>query len=465
MACLDNLPLELIYSIIDAFNPIDYVHDYTNALNILRLSRVNHLFNEVLSQDPEFYERLWKKYISANLPNVSPMELRNKYFHTLRNLESQKDNHSRLCLAVDAGYTCVFDALFRLSDFTKKKDVRREARIRRYHDDDEELENDDDDDDNDEEIDIDAEDDNENVENEDFYNEEYKENKQDINTLFISSVARGDLYMMERLADGVVSEMIVYTDVLHIAIRNGHLHLLKRLKERFPNATHSPLIITASEYGHLNIVNFLVELGEDVTAYHNMAVSHALIHQHYEVAKRLIELGADATDGQALRYAGEHGHIETVRLVVRPEVNDTFSHHQALISASRHGYTEIVDLLLSINVDPQAPKGNSRPLYEASYNGHLDVVNLLLKKDIPPDTIGIACCATIRKKYYNILERLLETNLDEKIIKKIYDVVIKEKALGVMYRLAKEGSRGAINILRCYDSSFKITEVNDSGEN
>lgn len=58
MSGLDSLPIEIISMIVDHFNPTDYSHDYHHALNIIRLSQVNHTFHTLL-QAPEFWQRLW----------------------------------------------------------------------------------------------------------------------------------------------------------------------------------------------------------------------------------------------------------------------------------------------------------------------------------------------------------------------------------------------------------------------
>lgn len=458
MVSLENLPIEIIYIIVDNFNPSYYADDYTNALNILRLSRVNRLLNEILWQDEQFYKRLWRKHISdklpglnemdswinylrttrrphwygfsqpKELPNVKPRKLQMFYFHTLRELESRSNYYTRLELAVNEEWERVFDTIFCPADFTTQKDdeyydMYRADQEREYG----------------------------------FDYDDYRRSVgRRIDRLFIASVYHGNRYLVERLMTDDIS-LSVYNEALHKAVQYGHFEILKRLKEQFSHLVHNPLIVTASEYGRVGIVNYLIELGEDVTTKANMSVIKALANRHYEVVRRLIELGADtsACGHYSLRYACEYGHIETVRLVIKPEYRDTMAYHQSLIIASRKGYTEIVRLMLNIGVDPQASNGNSRPLYEASFSGHLDIINLLLTRDIPLETIGVACCAVIRKKRYDILRRLLDRDFSVKIATKMYAVVIKEGALHMIYQLAKEGSQGAIEIMQCHDSNFK----------
>ena len=109
---LDSLPIELIYAITDCFNPTDYSHDYQNAPNIIRLSRVNRSMNEILWRDPAFYRHLWRKYLSINIPNVPLIELRKKYYQISQKLETFEEDYDRLTLSVKEDLTKVFDRYF-----------------------------------------------------------------------------------------------------------------------------------------------------------------------------------------------------------------------------------------------------------------------------------------------------------------------------------------------------------------
>lgn len=463
MAGLTDLPVELLYAIVDYFHPTNYANDYTNALNLLRLSRVNRFLNDIFWQDDQFYERLWRKYIATKLPsvnkmdgwidylrivgrnrwngfsrpkkelpNVEPRKLHVFYFRTLRELESRSNYYTRLDLAVNEEWIYVFDAIFNPIDFTKERDdeyydAHRADQEREYG----------------------------------FDYDEYRRSMgRRVDKLFMASVYHGNRYLMERLLPDDISSRI-YNEALQKAIQYGHFEILLRLKERFSHMTHVPLITPASKYGHLQIVDYLISLGESATFSNSEPLIEALEHRHYDVAKRLIALGANvsAENNRALLYASQYGNIETVRLVIKPEHNDTISYHQALVFASRKGYTEIVALLLDVGVNPQAPKGPSRPLYEASNHGHLAIVNLIMKKGIFLETIGVSCCAAIRKEHHEILKQLLEIHLPLKIVNKIYQVVVKERALHMIYQLAEEGSQGAVSILQCHNSNYKAGEM------
>ncbi len=467
MVGLTDLPVELLYTIVDYFLPTNYVDDYTSALNILRFSRVNRFLNDIFWKDDDFYERLWRRCIANKLPSVNkmdgwidylrirrrsdlyehwfsrpkrelpdvePKKLHVFYFRTLRELESRPNYYTRLELAVNEEWEHVFDGIFDPVDFTKERDDEYYDAYRA---------------DQEREYGFDY----------DYYRRSIGRR---IDKLFIASIYHGNRYLMERLTTALDDiSGSVYNEALQKAVQYGHFDILRRLKERFSHMTHVPLITTASKYGHLQIVEYLISLGESATFYDSEPLIEALEHRRYDVARRLIELGANvsAKNNRALLHACEYGYTETVRLVIKPEHSDTIVYHQALVVASRKGYTEIVELLFDVGVNPQAPKGPSRPLYEASNNNHLDIVNLLMKKHTSLETIGVSCCAVIRKKYYEVLKRLLEIHLPLKIVNKIYDVVMKERALHMIYRLAEEGSHGALSILQCYNSNYKAGEM------
>src|SRR5579883_2642809 len=117
---LDSLPVELMYTIIDHFSPSDYSYDYQNALNVIRLSQVNHSFH-ALSQDPEFYRRLWRKYLSNNPPD-NPTELQREYLKALHELEQRESVHQRIRLAIRNDWIHVFNLIFDPADYTLEKE-------------------------------------------------------------------------------------------------------------------------------------------------------------------------------------------------------------------------------------------------------------------------------------------------------------------------------------------------------
>ena len=104
-----NLPIDLVYII------TDHICDYKN---IIQLSQVNRGLHEALWKEPRFWQRLWKRNISANIPEESEGEIRSKYLSVFQRLNKRKDPYQKLGLAVKEGWECVFNCLFRPKDFS-----------------------------------------------------------------------------------------------------------------------------------------------------------------------------------------------------------------------------------------------------------------------------------------------------------------------------------------------------------
>lgn len=439
MATWDDLPIELIYEIVDYLDADDHLNECNNTLDIIYLSQVNRLLNEMLWQDPSFYERLCRRHISVNLSNVPLVELRRMYYQGSHQLWSIKDDYERLQFVVKRGWSHVFNSLFQPSNFTPEKDdkyykaIKQREREEHRHDNVADRPDDGDNSDDDDDDDIDDE-----------------ERHCRINVLLDLAVEHGHVSIMDKLLDSGANMCYWWGVTLCRSIIHNQIHIFNRLIERDPTIIHkrSP-IITASGYNRLEMVNRLVELGVNVTVDQNHAIRSALENQHIEVAKRLLELGASIPEHYPpwILYTAERGLIHTMKFLATPAEKDSNIYHQALVLASRHGRTEIVDYLLTIGVDPQAPKGNGRPLFVASERGYLEIVNRFLKEKIPFSTIGTACCGAIRNNHMAVVQRFLELDLDANAINQIYCVATQKRNLVVLKRLNPQGKLGIPVIL------------------
>jgi len=121
----------------------------------------------------------------------------------------------------------------------------------------------------------------------------------------------------------------------------------------------TPLWI-ASEYGHIEVVELLLEAGSDVNA-------------------------ARRTDGvTSLMISSQKGHIEVVKLILEAggDVNTTERDGRtSLWSASTAGHTDVVKLLLKSGalVNAARKTNGATPLFMASLRGHNEIVKLLLE--------------------------------------------------------------------------------------
>ena len=145
-------------------------------------------------------------------------------------------------------------------------------------------------------------------------------------------------------------------------------------------------LFKACEYGHLQIVKFLLNQGAKANGGdgNGEPLSVASFEGHYRLVKFLLDHGAHADDGdsKALRWACENGHLEVVKLLLDygAKVNDYYG--KALISAIQYGHLKLVQFLLdngaNVNINNRGDNYYSEALIRAKLLGHNEIVQLLL---------------------------------------------------------------------------------------
>ncbi len=83
-----------------------------------------------------------------------------------------------------------------------------------------------------------------------------------------------------------------------------------------------------------------------------------------------------AKDNHAIRYASEYGHIEVVKFLLEHGCDPKANVNWAIIRASRYGHIEVVKILLEHGCDPKAI--DNCAIILASQNGHIEIVKILL---------------------------------------------------------------------------------------
>lgn len=164
--------------------------------------------------------------------------------------------------------------------------------------------------------------------------------------------------------------------LLYQACREGRLEFVKSFTGD-PSLDNNLAIRRASEYGHLEIVKFLLENEKvDPSDGNNYALQMACRNGHTKVVELLLKDGrvnpADMRN-YALKIASQYGHLEIVKLLLETEPLDFYN--ESLRNAAEYGHLEIVKLL-STKFNPSFPENLA--LKDAYLNKHFDVVKFLL---------------------------------------------------------------------------------------
>ena len=422
---MNDLPIEIIHIIVDHLDLKDYTLCYHYSLDILHLSRVNHYLSEILWQDPSFYHRQWRKYLSIDVPAISPSELRQKYYQSLKKLNLQPNDYMRLIIAIREGWDHVFTRLFRSCDFSS--DMIGDP-LSTY--------------------DV-------NGNPEDYYPEFDATKERRINVLLLATIKHGRIEMMDTLLNsGAMMDTSRYNSIT-LAVQYDQTRVFERLIDRGAIVIRStftrfasliPTIALASKYGRLEIVNYLIGLGEDVTLYNDMALRIALENQHIEVAERLIDAGSDVSpyENYNLQFVAGNGLNRTMKFLLDPKKKDSRIYQDALVMASKNGHLDIVNLFLDIGVDPQDESG-CMALFEATRNDHPDIVKGLLQCNLRSSTIRESCWCALEKGNTFIFELLVKADLTQQDIDMLYRVAEKKKNIRAMNLLALRGAKMANN--------------------
>ena len=157
---------------------------------------------------------------------------------------------------------------------------------------------------------------------------------------------------------------------LQQASQNGHIDVVNRLLEAGANvhAMEDIALRLAAENGHLEVVERLLTRGADVKGY---ALMYAVFKGRREVVKRLLAAGANVRDNSdyALRLASCRGHLEVVKCLLAAGAYVHAERDYSLRIASCRGHLEVVKCLL-------AAGANVHALRSASKSYHLDVAEL-----------------------------------------------------------------------------------------
>ncbi|AEX61930.1 putative ankyrin repeat protein [Megavirus courdo7] len=173
-----------------------------------------------------------------------------------------------------------------------------------------------------------------------------------------------------------------YLDALEILAENDHNKIIKK------NA--GDLIYTAAEYGHLDIVKYLVSIKPKIAKDNCGAIRIAFINCHLDVVKYLISVGTSAKKineyaasiicrGSYTCYHPIEKKIECIKWII--EEMDMKHYIKAIaIKAFRYGHVAIIEYLISVGFDVNSIA--SIALDYACINNYTKCLDLLVKHGI-----------------------------------------------------------------------------------
>ena len=186
---------------------------------------------------------------------------------------------------------------------------------------------------------------------------------------------------------------------LYLAISEGDLRLVRKLVEEdridvnmTSDTTNTTALQAAASFGHLPIVQYLLQHGADLhkTDNRGLTVLHgAAQNGHIAVVRYLVEQGADKemdnNNGfSPLAIAAQSGHLGVVQYLLEQGADKDRAGNEGrvpLFIAAAGGHLAIVRLLVEQGVDVnRAANDGTTPLHFAAYNGHAEVLSYLMSE-------------------------------------------------------------------------------------
>lgn len=177
--------------------------------------------------------------------------------------------------------------------------------------------------------------------------------------------------------------------------RPTRTEVITKLKERWSKDVDarawddSTALLMAASYGHVDVMQMLIEEGADIDAADNSGVTPLLVASqggYVEAVQLLIEkkagLEEQNAEGQtALLLAAGLGYTAIVKKLIDERIDiDTFGSKgvSAIYMAAQNGHYEIVDLLIQNNANVNiASREIWPPLSMAAQNGHVKIIKRL----------------------------------------------------------------------------------------
>ncbi len=165
-------------------------------------------------------------------------------------------------------------------------------------------------------------------------------------TDIINAAANGHINLVKFILEHIPKQELG-TRVVYDSIAENNIQLLKGLVHAGVDVTDDDYIITAVRWGHIAIVEYLIDQGANIHARHNKCMTLACRYNNRKMVELLISRGIDVSDYsyKALDIACEYGHLELVKYLMPQESWINNRNFHVMKTASRHGHIEIVNYL------------------------------------------------------------------------------------------------------------------------
>lgn len=224
-------------------------------------------------------------------------------------------------------------------------------------------------------------------------------------------------------------------DVMRLVGNSNLLKMAKKLSDagadfNLATSTGFNALIQASQNGHLELVQLLVENKAAVNVWHPHEATpliKAIEYGHLHVFNYLLQNHASVkqfapTKISPLSYAAEKGNFAMVEILLEKNapVDGFEGGHNPLWRAAQNGYLKIVKALLKKGADVNALDGGCTPLWIASQNGHYKIVETLLnssaKVEICSDKLGVSpLWIASQNGHYKVVEILLRWGAETEV--------------------------------------------------
>lgn len=195
--------------------------------------------------------------------------------------------------------------------------------------------------------------------------------------LLIYAAKRGRIQVVKLLLDNISVDL--YNNVVVFATQYGHLELVDFLLGK-GTTNLDYLFKIAIDNHNLSMVVLLLDKGADIHTQNDYALKVAAFGGDFILVKLLLDRGANihVNNDYALRWGCQNNNLMVVKLLLDRGANIHVDNNSPLQWAAKEGNFEVVKLLLSRGADIHALENAA--LRFAAEKGHFEVVKLLVNK-------------------------------------------------------------------------------------